>query len=173
MNKQDIKLKEIPEPLWTDELLLHFIKYGWNEYGFVKINSYKDQAEYINSLKEVMNDSQNDTPKSFPVSGKYYEINNINDTVGFIVLVQVEDPEYGEALELEMGIFDKYSNNKIATIALDMIIKRFSGNQIDAIISENNQNKGRVRKLLKQGGFKKISKEDNKQSELWLLSLQD
>ena len=54
MNKQDIKLKEIPEPLWTDELLLHFIKYGWNEYGFVKINSYKDQAEYINSLKEVI-----------------------------------------------------------------------------------------------------------------------
>jgi hypothetical protein len=71
MNKQDIKLKEIPEPLWTEELLLHFIKYGWNEYGFEKDGSYKDQADYINSLKEVMKDLQNGTQKSFLTNGVY------------------------------------------------------------------------------------------------------
>lgn len=112
-----------------------------------------------------MKDLQNGTQKLFLTNGKYYGINYTDDVVGFIVLVPVEDPEYGKVLELETGIFDKYSNSKIASMALDMIIKQFSNNRIDAIISGSNKNKERVRSLLKQKGFRKVFEGDD---ELWL-----
>ena len=98
------------------------------------------------------------------IVGRYFQIVYLNIVVGFILVVPVEDPEYGEMLELEIGVFDKYTNEKFASQALDIIIAELSNNNINAIISPNNPNKDRVRSLLKKKGFVLCNADD----ELWL-----
>ena len=164
MKKQYASLQERQNPVWTEDLLLHLKKYGWKEYGYECCNEYYNtEKDFLSCLEKQTRKLEMGLPQQFHTNGRYFDINYLGSTAGFVLLVPTYDPIYGEVLELEVGVFDRYSKNKIASNALDIIIEQYSNNRLDAIIRSNNSNKDRIEGLLKQKGFQL----DNEDDTLW------
>lgn len=165
MKKQDLSLQERQNPMWTEDLVIHFKKYGWKEYGYECCNKYYNtEKDFLRYLDKQNRNILMNLPQRFDICGRYFEINYLGSTAGFVLLVSAYDPVYGEVLELELGVFDRYSKNKIASNTLDIIVEKISNNRLDAIIRNNNSNKDKVGKLLKRKGFQL----DNEDDELWV-----
>lgn len=149
-----INICEIENLYWSEDLLIHLVRYGKKCYDLdISMDQFRKEATLIKNGTPNLLDSKSN-------SHRIYEI--ILDAecslIGTITLNKIRNKVW----ELDVAMFDKYSQNGYAKKAIQLIIPKLRQEGIDsleAIVRKKNPFFEKIITLLINLGFMKI--EDN------------
>lgn len=146
----EIRIEEIEKLFWNQDLIDHIRKYGDKCYAteFTCDQLRQQQTAYEHGILTVLS-SKSDFHRIF----KIYDVIT-NMFVGTITLNKPEDGYW----EIDVAVFDKFSNRGIATKAILLtveLLKRKGESKVEALVRKENPSAEKVTLMLQKNGFYK------------------